>query len=756
MTAKPGRRTSRVPVSDGGRTIRPQESEPRDQDERFRSLLRLSTGFYWETDARHRLTKVIRGPRSVTPWQPGEQIGKTRWELPSTSPDEPAWRKHREMFEQHLPFRDFEYSRPMPDGSERNYRASGEPRFSADGTFLGYRGVGHDVTELKRAEVALRESEARFRSLTELSSDWYWEQDEQFRLTFMSNRMGKRTGLNAELYIGQRRWDQPALNLTEEDWARHRAQIERHEPFVDFELQRPAVGGRSAWLSISGEPVFDAKGRFRGYRGIGHDITARKREDQLLRLEHTVARCLAGAENVPDALRTVIRAVCETENWDCGRYFRVDEDAGEMRLEQAWGVPHNAIQNFIEKSRGAVFAKGVGLAGLVWQSGQQQWSADTGSDPRVSRGALARESGMRGAFVFPVISEARIIGVLGFSSREIRQPDERLLQAARMIGSQIGQFLNRKQAEGALRESEERFRSLTQMSSDFYWESDAEHRVTRTVHGPTYSPMQLRRSPDGRTPWETPSVKPDAAAWEELRAMMDAHVPFRDFEYARAARDGTTKHFSVSGEPHFSAKGAFLGYRGVGRDITELVDARERIALLAFNDALTGLANRASFGLALDHAVLIAGRHERKLALLFLDLDGFKQINDAHGHDIGDRLLIEVANRMRACLRKSDLVGRLGGDEFVILLEEISDRNHVEAAADKLLAELGRPHALVAGEELRVSASIGVSVFPQDGGDARALMKNADTAMYGAKQKGKNSVCFHGSEPEQNLPDFRQ
>src|SRR5262249_6109082 len=116
--------------------------------------------------------------------------------------------------------------------------------------------------------------------------DWYWEQDNAFRLTFMSGRMGERTGLDATAYLGQQRWDQPALNLTEEDWRRHREQLVRHEPFRDFQMQRPAPGGGTRWVSVSGEPVLDARGNFVGYRGVGSDITSRKEAELALHEAH--------------------------------------------------------------------------------------------------------------------------------------------------------------------------------------------------------------------------------------------------------------------------------------------------------------------------------------------------------------------------------------------------------------------------------------------------------------------------------------
>src|SRR2546423_1305932 len=163
---------------------------------------------------------------------------------------------------------------------------------------------------------SLRRSEERFRKLTELSADWYWEQDAEFRLTFMSKWLAEKTGLDASVYLGRRRWDQPALNLTEADWKRHRAQLERQEAFRDFEMQRPAPGGGTRWLSISGEPVFDAEGRFRGYRGIGRGITEQKHATQRLQLEHAVTRVLAEADSVSSALHGVLRTICETEGWD--------------------------------------------------------------------------------------------------------------------------------------------------------------------------------------------------------------------------------------------------------------------------------------------------------------------------------------------------------------------------------------------------------------------------------------------------------
>jgi diguanylate cyclase (GGDEF)-like protein len=198
----------------------------------------------------------------------------------------------------------------------------------------------------------------------------------------------------------------------------------------------------------------------------------------------------------------------------------------------------------------------------------------------------------------------------------------------------------------------------------------------------------------------------------------------------------------VSGEPRFEANGGFIGYRGIGRDVTEIALARERIASLAYNDALTGLANRTSLGPALDQAIERTRRHRSKLAGVFMDLDGFKQVNDLHGHAAGDAFLQEVARRLRRSLRASDVVARIGGDEFFVVLEQMQDAPAVERVVSKLAAEVLRPYELFGGAKARVSASLGVSIFPDDAGDAATLMAHADKAMYAAKRAGKNAFCI--------------
>src|SRR5258708_4996661 len=175
--------------------------------------------------------------------------------------------------------------------------------------------------------------------------------------------------------------------------------------------------------------------------------TQRKRGEQLLALEHTVVRQIADAENAAQGLKAVMRSICESEGSDLGRYVRGDERAGLLRFAASWCVPEPSLEEFVEGSREMTFTPGVGLMGRVWQAGEPLWSIDTLNDPRVQRSDLSRGSGIKGAFVFPVASEGRTIGVIACSTRRSREPDERLLRAVQVIGSQIGQFLARQEQQ---------------------------------------------------------------------------------------------------------------------------------------------------------------------------------------------------------------------------------------------------------------------------------------------------------------------
>ena len=204
--------------------------------------------------------------------------------------------------------------------------------------------------------------------------------------------------------------------------------------------------------------------------------------------------------------------------------------------------------------------------------------------------------------------------------------------------------------------------------------------------------------------------------------------------------------------PPFAWIGARIGVMRarILRSNQELIDALGTIQEMATHDSLTGLRNRLSIGDALEHAVNKGRRTGDSHAVLFIDLDGFKPVNDTLGHAAGDHLLREIAHRLRSRVRESDIVARLGGDEFVVMVDPVIDRQGLRALAAKLLAVIGEPVALHGGD-VTVTASIGIAVFPDDGNEATTLLANADIAMYRAKELGRNRVCEYTPDLGENL-----
>ncbi len=300
---------------------------------------------------------------------------------------------------------------------------------------------------------------------------------------------------------------------------------------------------------------------------------------------------------------------------------------------------------------------------------------------------------------------------------------------------------------------DERQRSLMELSSDWYWEQDEEFRLVRIQASPRTRIGLIPSELIGRRRWELPTLNVSHPQWQAHQAALQAHEVFHDFEMQLIDGHGEVHWISVSGAPLFDAQRRFLGYHGISRDVTGDKHAQEQIDRLAFQDDLTGLPNRRLLMDRLQRALVVSQRHGQTGALLFIDLDNFKDLNDTRGHEGGDLLLQQVAHRLVGSVRGRDTVARLGGDEFVVILEELGADLHEAATrarkvVQKITTNVRQPY-MVQNREYHGSASIGVVMFRGHQHPIEELLKQADLAMYQAKSAGRNTFCFF--DPDMQL-----
>ena len=466
--------------------------------------------------------------------------------------------------------------------------------------------------------------------------------------------------------------------------------------------------------------------------------------DKLLRIDQRLSQALAGAGSAKQVAPKIVAAFGEALGWACGVLWSRDGDAADrLACLGAWGVDKPGIADYLNHTHGRrPILHNAGIVGAAWLGATPVWVPDTTRDETFRRVPIAVRAGLRSALAFPVAVGDQVLGVVDLCGTEVRQPDETLLAGLPLLGGQIAQFLLRAQAQQQLAESEKRFRCLTALSSDWFWEQDAQLRFIRFEgHGVGRSGAKLAPAMVGRRHWEVDGLVPVDRDWVQHRAALERREPFRDFECVFRDAKGTMVHINAHGDPIHDVDGQFTGYRGTARDVTAHKQAAQRIQYLSTHDDLTGLPNRAALRQLVAQAIELAKRYERRFAVLQLNVDRFRRMNDSLGRDGGDVLLRELAQRLQKQLRASDVVARLDGDEFAVLAHELPAPQQAEPVARKLLQAVSQP-LLLHGKEYRLSACVGIAVYPHDATDERALMKQVALALRIAKRQGMGTIGF--------------
>lgn len=413
--------------------------------------------------------------------------------------------------------------------------------------------------------------------------------------------------------------------------------------------------------------------------------------------------------------------------------------------------------NDIDISIDATIAAGRGPTGTAMREDSPFWCQDFQHNPATTpwheRGA---KYNWRASAALPLHQNAQVIGAFTLYSAEINAFDEAarnlLIEMAIDIDYALNNFereSQRKQAETALANSHQLLTTVINTAPMRIFWKDTQLRYLGANYlfakdaGLTNG-IDLIGKDDYQLSW-----KENADIYRaDDREVMNLGISKLSYEEPQTNTEGNTIWLRTSKVPFYNEKNEIIGILGIYDDITKQKQAQEHLDYLANFDVLTGLPNRIQLDIRLNYAINLAKRDNTQLALLFLDLDHFKDINDSFGHSMGDTLLIAFAKRLRSVLREEDTITRLGGDEFIILLPNINAEG-AALVANKLLIAIAQPYK-IEHYDMRLTASIGIALYPDDGIDLESLSKSADMAMYRVKRQGRQSFSFFTQAMQQH------
>ena len=549
-------------------------------------------------------------------------------------------------------------------------------------------------------------SERRYRTIVDNVQEGIWQIDAEGRTNFVNPRMAAMLGCSVEECVGASIFDfmddQRRLEA-EKNMAKRRAGItEQHE----FQFRRR--DGSTLYALLSTNPLIDDKGKFVGALAMVVDVGARIAADRALK--ESEAR-FARAQSIA--------------NLGCWEW---DLSTGDVTLSPesyrlldipATTPPNDILGKVVERAhpedreRLALDIQRAQLDGTL-QPGEYRFVQSDGS--------------------------VRYIWAEG----ELSPPQAG--QGQKLFGT-IQDITARKQTQAALANSERKWRAIFNQTFQFIGLLDPNGILLEANETALQFARTTAAEVLGLPFWDTPWWSHSRELQDRLKQTIvrSARGELVRIEVAHPDENGTLHAIDFSLKPIFDEQNQVYAMIAEGRDITERIQTQERLRFMAQHDALTGLPNRLLLLDRLKQALARAHWRKRLVAVMFVDLDRFKNINDSLGHDAGDRLLQQLGERFRHCVRDGDTVARFGGDEFVILLDDIASESDITAIAQKVLEAL-QPSFAVDKQSLYISASIGISLFPNDGDDSSTLLKHADMAMYRAKEAGKNTYQFFAAE----------
>ncbi len=479
-----------------------------------------------------------------------------------------------------------------------------------------------------------------------------------------------------------------------------------------------------------------------------------REKNSIIQLIHEITIAANEALTVDDAMLICLEKICEYAGWSVGHVYQaVGNHSGSflLRPSHLWYFKEpGKFINLKTITGNATFKSGEGLPGRVYESRKPAWVSDVTTDSDFRRVQYAKDQhldiGIRGALFFPIMEGNKVVSILEFFSEKIEKPREIVIEVVANLAIQIGRVTERKRSEESLRKLSQAVEqsAISVLITDT--DGIIEYVNPKFIQMTGYDREEIiGQNPRILKSGQTPSV--------EYQRLWGNIVSGKDWqgEFQNKKKNGERYWERTSISPIRNDKGEITHFLGVKEDITEQKKFETQLLYMAAHDPLTNLLNRRRFREELEYWTALSLRHNNSGALLFLDIDDFKHINDTLGHQVGDELLVCIADMLRDRLRDTDILGRLGGDEFAVILPHTNTEQALTIS--RQLGEIIGDYNFVTknGRHINVTVSIGIVLFPGQGSDADTLLSYSDLALHNAKAEGKNRECLFSSDHKAHL-----
>lgn len=609
-----------------------------------------------------------------------------------------------------------------PDGRVIDLRITGSAVRDEAGAVISVFGLTQDITLEQTAKRQMMDSEERFRDFAASAGDWCWETDRDHRIIDITDGCNDAEQNIMIKYVGRAGREIPIVQDDPSVLQQHFDDLEARREFKDFTYRLRGPDGEMVTFQIAGKPRFDASGTFMGYRGIGRDITAKVKAEQE---HHENELALKNAQAIAGLGHCIFDLDRGRTRWSTGLLRMV------LKTHEAEAITGSSM-----------VADGPCIRSVLFRvhRADRQMLMDTlrraaqGDDVSALDVRYFRQSGVAATHLRVMLRKERS-----------KKDGHRQLMAVVQDVSDL---------KGVQAELEKRTKTLCEaqeMGGIGDWQVDLRTGEIRwSAH--MYTILGLEPDHFQLTPRVISSLCPPEDSLRiraEYKAAMSGKQSSRIDVQARRG-DGTFGFYTMVTKPLYDSFGKVSGLFGTVQDITDRKHAERQLRSLAYFDPLTGLANRTLFTRELNDAMQTVCHRGGSAALLLLDLDHFKEVNDTLGHAAGDELLVNVARTLKNHVDENGFVARLGGDEFAIIVRDYPGVAALENFAAGIVTKLTGVLKLERGEVV-TGTSLGIALIPQDGGTAEEALRNADLALYMAKDDGRGHALFFKPEMSRSV-----